>query len=117
MKKITFMLLAGLFLLSCKKENKEQEVLGEPKITSISPEKGFPLSVLTIEGENFSRLRVNNHVQINGVDARIIHFNEHTIHVEVPEGGSTGEVSVTVGTRPVKGPVFTYMEPPPVYEI
>lgn len=118
MKKITYLFLAiGLFLISCEKEDKNQEVLGEPVITSISPEKGFPLSTVTIEGQNFSRTRLNNNVQINGVDARIIHFNEHTIHIEVPETGVTGPISVTVGGRSVTGPTFTYMDPPAIYNV
>ncbi len=116
MKRLTFLVLAmGLLTAACKKENGNTGTVGEPVVSSISPERGFPLGTLTIKGENFSRIRVDNYVEINGVPARIIHFNEHTIHVEIPEGGSTGAVSVRVGSRTAMGPVFEYRIPPATY--
>ncbi|MBK1439122.1 SMP-30/gluconolactonase/LRE family protein [Parapedobacter sp. ISTM3] len=105
----------GVLMTACKKDNDGSASGGDPMITAISPEQGHPLSTLTIQGENFSRVRAENRVEINGVEARIIHFNEHTIHVEVPEEGSTGSISVIVGGRSASGPVFTYMAAPAIY--
>ncbi|SFC68193.1 NHL repeat-containing protein [Parapedobacter composti] len=108
-------MITGMLITACEKDNGGSASGADPVIASISPEKGYPLSTLAVKGENFSRVRTENRVEINGVEARIIHFNEHTIHVEVPEGGSTGSVSVIVNGRSTTGPVFEYMVPPAIY--
>lgn len=116
MKNNIIMLMAAVLLISaCKDQNDGLPALDDPSITTISPEKGYPMSTLAIRGENFSRVRLENRVEVNGLEARIIHFNEHSIHVEVPEDGSTGPVSVFVNGRSTLGPVFEYMVPPAIY--
>lgn len=102
-----------LTLSSCSKKEEDTKVtLDDPLIYSISPQEARPGSVVTIEGANFSRLRVDNKFFFNGVEAEIIHFNETTMHVRAPEGSETGPVSVNVAGQVAEGPVFTYIQPP-----
>lgn len=108
-----YWLLSGLCLaVSCSKDEENQTRLDPPVVYSVSPLEGRPGSVVTIEGENFSRLRVDNKVLFNGVEANIIHFNQNTIHVNAPEESSDGPVTVTVAGQAVDGPEFRFIQPP-----
>ncbi|MBD1420693.1 IPT/TIG domain-containing protein [Sphingobacterium chuzhouense] len=114
MKHFTFcMLLTMLLFSSCSKNNEERVALDSPLVHSIDPLEGRPGTVVTIEGENFSRLRVDNKVLFNGVEAKIIHFNENTIHVNAPEGSTDGPVAIQVAGKSVEGPEFHFIQPPP----
>lgn len=111
MKRYIILLLAlGLLNASCKKEDKTTQ-RPDAVISSVSPARGRVGTVVTISGENFSRLRTENAVKFNGVDAKIITFNEQNIYVEVPEGGTTGAITVSVASQSLEGPVFEYMDP------
>lgn len=113
MKHFTFYVLLSMLLFSsCSKENESKVVLDAPIVHSISPEEGRPGTVVTIEGENFSRLRVDNKVLFNGVEAEIIHFNENTIHVNAPDNSNDGPVTVQVAGQSVDGPTFGFIQPP-----
>lgn len=114
MKHFTFcVLLTMLLFSSCSKNNEERVALDPPLVHSIDPLEGRPGTVVTIEGENFSRLRVDNKVLFNGVEATIIHFNENTIHVNAPEGSTDGPVAIQVAGKSVEGPEFHFIQPPP----
>ncbi len=104
-------------MFSCKKESVNEGIidppekeLEDPKITSISPTEGGPLSIITITGENFSIKKDQNEVSINGINARIISSNSTTIQAEVPANAETGAVTVRVQSKSVTGPVFTVLE-------
>lgn len=112
MKHFTFYVLLTMLLSSCSKNNEEQVVLDPPLVHSVSPLGGRPGTVVTIEGENFSRLRVNNKVLFNGVEAKIIHFNENTIHVNAPNGSTDGPIVIQVAGQSVDGPEFHFIQPP-----
>ncbi|MGJ1265341.1 IPT/TIG domain-containing protein [Sphingobacterium spiritivorum] len=109
---VIYLLAAFLLLVSCSKDSETKAPLEAPLVYSISPQIGRPGTVITIEGENFSRLRVDNKISFNGVKAEIIHFNERTIHVRAPEGSSDGPVTVNVAGRSVEGPSFQFIQPP-----
>lgn len=113
MKHFTFyVLLSVLVFSSCSKDNEEQVALEAPLVHSVSPLEGRPGTVVTIEGENFSRLRVDNKVLFNGVEAEIVHFNENTIHARAPEGSNNGPIAVQVAGQSVDGPTFGFIQPP-----
>lgn len=113
MKRLIFYtLFAVLFIGSCSKEKEEKMILDAPVIYSISPLEGRPGTTVTIEGENFSRLRVDNKVFFNGVAAEIIHFNETTIHAKAPEGSEDGPVEVEVIGKKAEGSDFHFIQPP-----
>ncbi len=104
------LLTIGLLNASCKKEDGSGDK-PSPVISSVSPLRGRAGTVVTISGENFSRLRKENSVKFNGVEAKIVTFNEENIYVEVPEGGTTGPLSISVGGKSVEGASFEYMDP------
>ncbi len=113
MKRFMLLLLAiGLLNASCKKDEKTGN-RPDPVVTSVSPARGRTGAVITINGENFSRIRKEYSVQVNGVDARIITFNEQNIYVEVPQSKVVGHVpvSITIAGHEAKGYDFEYMEP------
>jgi len=107
-----YVLLSILFFSSCSKDNENTERLDAPVVFSFSPLGGRPGTVVTIEGKNFSRLRVDNKVLFNGVEANIIHFNENTINVQAPEGSNDGPITVQVAGQSVDGPTFGFIQPP-----
>src|SRR5699024_4446097 len=114
MKQIIFyMLLSIIFISSCSKEKEARVALVPPVIHSVSPLEGRPGAVVTIEGENFSRLRVDNKVLFNGVEANIIHFNAHTIRVNAPEYSDDGSIDSQVAEQSVEGPEYHLIQPPP----
>lgn len=113
MKRFMLLLLAiGLLNASCKKDEKTGN-RPDPEVSSISPVRGRAGTVLTITGENFSRLRTENIIRINGIESKIVTFNEQNIYVEVPESEIVGDVpvSISIAGRPVEGLSFEYMEP------
>lgn len=118
MKKNIFLYtIIALLIFSCKKETVNEGIidppekeLEDPKITSISPTEGGPLSIVTISGENFSVKKEQNEVSINGINARIISSNSTTIQAEMPLNAETGAITVKVKSKSVAGPVFTVIE-------
>lgn len=109
---LIYVLTFIVFISSCSKETETKMQLNPPVIYSISPQEARPGSIITIEGENFSRLRVDNKVLFNGVEAEIIHFNETTIHARAPQGSNDGPVTVTIAGKSVEGPLFSFIQPP-----
>lgn len=101
-----------VFFSSCSKEQETSVELDAPVIYSISPQEARPGSIVTIEGDNFSRLRVDNKVLFNGVEAEIIHFNQTTMHVRAPQGSNDGPVTVTIAGKSSEGPMFYFIQPP-----
>lgn len=115
-----FCLFLLVFLNGCKEPYKNEGIfekpeepveLGDPKITSITPEEGAPLSIFTIDGENFSTNVEENQVSINGLVAKVVAANSTSMQVEVPENAETGTVEVRVLDKSVTGPVFTVLAP------
>lgn len=113
MKHFTFYVLLSMLLFSsCSKNNEEQVALDAPLVYSVSPLEGRPGTIVKIEGENFSRLRVDNKVLFNGVEANMIHFNANTIHVNAPEGSTDGPIAIQIADQSVEGPDFQFIQPP-----
>ncbi len=109
---IIWLLVTVLVFSNCSKDNNSTASLGTPAVTSISPLEGRPGTIVTITGENFSRNRVDNKVEFNGVEAEIIHFNQNTIHVYAPDGSNDGPVSVNIAGQCADGPAFHFIQPP-----
>ena len=65
-----------------------------PKITSFTPLKGLPETVVTIEGTNFNSTAANNAVYFAGVKATPLTATATTITVKVPQRASRGLISV-----------------------
>jgi hypothetical protein len=116
MKKISPLLLAITFtgiLLSCK--NDDTPVPDpSPVITSFSPEQGTPGTTVTISGRNFSDNMADIHVAFGVTSAEIISTSMTQVIVTVPEGASTGRISLNANRMSVPSDKdFTVIPPPP----
>lgn len=111
MKKASFIgIFSILFILgSCSKEEDNVDPLF--KIASITPDSGPAGTAVTIVGVGFSDVASENVVKFNGVDADVITANENALAVIVPEGATTGTVTVTIADKSATGPKFTVTEP------
>lgn len=105
---ILFMSIAmTIGLWSCG-EDDEPEVLA-PSITQLSPDSGFVGATVTIMGANFST--ESNVVSFNGTEATITAETATTIATTVPEGATTGNVTVTANGLTSEGVLFTVQQP------
>jgi hypothetical protein len=111
MKKLSFVGLFGiLFVLgNCSKEDEPVDALFN--ITSITPESGPTGTAVAIVGVGFSSVASENVVKFNGVAAAVITGDETTLAVLVPQGATTGAVTVTRAGKTATGPTFTVTEP------
>jgi hypothetical protein len=100
--KISFMLaLASLFAAASVWQacSSEDETVGKPIISGFTPSDGGPIgTVVKINGQFFSTLTTNK-VMFNGVEAEVISATSSSILARVPEGASTGEITVSVDGR------------------
>lgn len=64
-------------------------------ITNFSPEVGAPGTYVTINGNDFDPVASNNTVRFNGVSAEIISASLNTIVAVVPEGATSGPITIT----------------------
>ena len=80
-----------------------------PTITSIDPSSGPVGTAVIITGTNFSPTANRNHVRFHGISATVTSAAVIQLVAEVPQGATTGPISVTVlGTADVvDGPEFT----------
>jgi streptogramin lyase len=110
MRKIYIMFFILLALTSCKKgsDPNPDPVIG-PTITKINPIYGWYNTVVVIEGTGFSTVADENIVKFNGQQAVIEIAESNSLAVKVPLECGTGEVTVTVNGKTVRGPVFNYI--------
>ncbi|MEM6540076.1 MAG: IPT/TIG domain-containing protein [Bacteroidota bacterium] len=78
-----------------------------PTISSIDPTTGPVGTEVIITGSNFSDSPSQNSVEFNGTSASIKSASTTTLVVDVPDGTTTGAVSVTVEEQTATGPTFT----------
>jgi hypothetical protein len=102
-------LLVFIVLTSCDKDE-PIEPLPPPTVESILPTAGVPKMTVTITGNNFSTTASENSVKFNGVQATVLSAKVNELVVEAPAGGTTGLVTVMVGTEIVTGPSFRYYD-------
>ncbi|MFA5669590.1 MAG: IPT/TIG domain-containing protein [Balneolaceae bacterium] len=95
-----------------------------PEIYSITPDNGTVGTVITISGENFSEVPSENKVWFaedvlgsSGVQGTVTSSTSTEIIVEVPEGASTGSISVEVNGKWAESPTFTVVEAPKILKI
>lgn len=75
----------------------------EPTITSSFPVIGAPGTSIVIKGENFSPVAANNIVRFNGIEATVTAANGGELTVSVPNGATTGMLTVDVGQQSAHG--------------
>jgi RHS repeat-associated protein len=81
--------------------------LANPVITGVSPTSGAPGKSVTISGSGFGSPQGTSTVTFNGATATASTWNGGQIIATVPDGASTGPVTVTVGNITTQGPTFT----------
>ncbi len=79
-----------------------------PTITAISSSSGPAGFPLTLTGANFSSVPTENTVSFNGTVGKVVSASGTQLVVDVPGGGTSGKITLTVNGQSVTGPVFTY---------
>ncbi|WP_420322699.1 IPT/TIG domain-containing protein [Flagellimonas sp.] len=84
----------------------------EPTISSFSPSEGEVGTEVTITGTNFSTTASENTVKFNGTEATVSNATATSLTVTVPDGATTGKISVAVGENTAtSADDFTVLEP------
>ena len=116
-KRISLQALIGIcilglavFFTSCKSEEPDAEPKLKAFINTISPAGGIPGMRVTILGKGFNANPAGNIVKFNGVTAEVVLAEETRLIVEVPEGGSTGLITVNANDNELTGPSFRFYE-------
>ncbi|MEE4116078.1 MAG: IPT/TIG domain-containing protein [Marinilabiliaceae bacterium] len=79
-----------------------------PTITAISLELVMAGDEVTITGTNFSATPADNTVSFNGTTATVTASTETSITTTVPDGATTGEITVSVNGKVSNGVAFLY---------
>jgi hypothetical protein len=93
------LILSALLLTSCKKD---VDPAPAPIIVSFSPASGnaptgtLPGTLVTITGSNFSTTTIDNQIKFNGTAATTASATTTQLTAAVPQGGTTGKITVTV---------------------
>jgi hypothetical protein len=92
---MVFMYAAALLFTACNKDSPASP----PVITSFFPAEGAVGASVVIKGNNFNNTASGNIVQFNGITANIAAAVGNELTVIVPEGATTGKISVQVGDK------------------
>src|SRR5882762_10088856 len=84
-----------LSLVACKKQNEQPAI----SVSSFTPAQGSKGDDITINGNNFSTTLNANSVSFNGITAAVVSATATSLVATVPQGATTGKISVTVGGR------------------
>ena len=84
---------------------------GSLAILNIVPLSGLPGQTIAIYGQNFSPTAGNNTVKINGLNATVLSATATTLVVQIPDGVTSGPVTVTVGGNTVSSLPLTFSVP------
>ncbi len=68
-------------------------------LSSFSPATGSAGTIVTLTGTNFSTTAANNAVKFNGTTATVSAATATSLTVTVPDGASTGKITVQVGNQ------------------
>lgn len=97
MRRLLFLTISGMFLLSCKKSSVTPEA--PVIITSISPLKDGPGAPITITGSGFGTDSLSCTVQFNGKTAVLEFFSDTVLKVRVPVNTLSGKIKVNAGSQ------------------
>ncbi len=113
------MLFIALSMESCEEEDFRviPEAEKEQTIISIEPALADIGTTVTITGTNFNGVPVNNRVTFGGVLAQVVTATETELTVVVPEGATTGPISISKAKFVIEGPVFTVFPAPVITEL
>jgi len=111
-KYIGFLGISLLFclIMACDDKNERPENI-DPLIVSVSPKTASEGAIITILGRNLSPKQEDNIVKFNGTEAIVLEASAGELKVIVPDGGSTGNLTINVLGKELIGGVFTYETP------
>ncbi|KAB7528537.1 hypothetical protein F8C76_11785 [Flagellimonas olearia] len=90
----------AIMVFSCGKDDgPETPTPQSPEITSFSPTSGPVGTTVEISGKNFSTTKTDNTVKFNGQAAVIQTATATKLTVTVPNGATTGNITVKVGDK------------------
>ncbi len=99
-------------LFSCKKDKEEAKpTASSPTITALNPTTGTVGTSVTITGANFSTSPASNTVKFNGTAATVTTATATQLTTSVPQGATSGAVTVTVNNQTATGSSFTVTAP------
>lgn len=75
-------------------------------VAALVPNNGLAGAKLVVQGVGFSTIAAENQISFNGLPAVVSAATATTLEVTVPEGVSTGAVTLTVNGMNATGPVF-----------
>ncbi|WP_222982847.1 Ig-like domain-containing protein [Flagellimonas meishanensis] len=114
---LAVLLFFGLFSISCSNEDPvtpskpvTKGTLSLNRFTS-TPQAGPVGTKVIITGQNFSSTIEDNIVKIGDTEIPVTSASSTVLRCIVPEGASTGELSVTVNGNTATGNIFTITEP------
>ncbi|UII75434.1 BspA family leucine-rich repeat surface protein [Flagellimonas sp. HMM57] len=117
MKKIRFLILmtlsVAMFAVSCSSDDgttTPTPTPTKPTISGFTPSSGPVGTQVTINGTNFSTTPASNTVKIGATTATVSTATATKLTISVPQGATTGAVSVGVGGETVTGNTFTVTE-------
>ncbi|MDH5753417.1 MAG: IPT/TIG domain-containing protein, partial [Deltaproteobacteria bacterium] len=96
---LILLLLALVFLWGACTEQQENPMLIEddkpPEISGFSPASQMAGRVVTVQGSYFAPLPDDNHAKVNSTEAEVLSVTREYLTVLVPQGASSGPISVT----------------------
>lgn len=99
-KVLVALIVLSLVCIACGGDDDENSPdTPEPTITAFSPTSGTTGAEVAITGTNFSTATAGNTVKFNGSVATVSDATATSLTVIVPEDGSTGKITVQVGSK------------------
>src|SRR5688500_11352083 len=96
MKLRVLLILMSVLLLCFDSCKREEGGPSDPAIQNFNPESGSTGTAVAISGHNFSSASGDVEVKFNGVLATVTTSNPSMIQTSVPEGATTGPITVTM---------------------
>jgi ribosomal protein L21E len=93
-----------VFLTACKKDSDSHQAPVTEPLSAVAVKAG---DTIRIKGANFSTDVNQNKVSFNGVAGTVVSATENELVVVVPEGATTGKVTVTVYENTVEAGILT----------
>lgn len=111
MKRIFFQLVLAISLVvngACDRTDSSYIAsVTDVLVSSIYPSSGLSQDIIVIIGRNFSSIKTENVVEFNGLRAVVLEASPNRLEVIVPEGVTSGNISLRVGAQTADGPNFT----------
>jgi hypothetical protein len=86
---------------------------GAPRIGLVSPQSGWPGTIVTISGRGFADALDGNRVRIGNVDALIMEAAPTRLLVLIGEGATNGPITVSIGSQTLTAPEPFVLRPWP----